>query len=317
MSKQILPNELAEIVTGLLVAPDVLGELDSPEKHQSFMLAVGEVVAEHCGGHVRGVNDPDMDDIYLAEPISVPTFSVEPDDRLPSVANNVWAYYDLFVWDPEDVEGLEVGTPMTLEAIEQVRSRLQTALVRSATSEDNSFLKSLEWFQEVLFQGYQKEKLSSPGSFLDAMDELEIYIGRAKLVASRALLSDRLPGIQSIVWRGESEYSADESPVIDLHQVEFHGADGLIFTMGGIDEVDLDDDFQADYLADLLGMPASWRGDEDDTREAVIGCADDLEGVLDGVYEAAHRLIVDDGEPNGWLCIDSPSQWPFAQVAGK
>ena len=37
MTKQILPNELAEIVTGLLIKPELLGELDSREAHQSFM----------------------------------------------------------------------------------------------------------------------------------------------------------------------------------------------------------------------------------------------------------------------------------------
>ncbi len=50
MSKQILPHEIAEIVTGLLVKPELLGELDSPERHQAFMLDIGRVVAEHCGG---------------------------------------------------------------------------------------------------------------------------------------------------------------------------------------------------------------------------------------------------------------------------
>ncbi|WP_163535577.1 hypothetical protein [Klebsiella pneumoniae] len=38
MTKQILPNELAEIVTGLLIKPELLGELDSREAHQAFML---------------------------------------------------------------------------------------------------------------------------------------------------------------------------------------------------------------------------------------------------------------------------------------
>lgn len=53
MSKQIFPHELAEIVTGLLVKPELLGELDSPQKHQAFMLDIGRVVAEHCGGEAN------------------------------------------------------------------------------------------------------------------------------------------------------------------------------------------------------------------------------------------------------------------------
>lgn len=46
MTKQILPNELAEIVTGLLIKPELLGELDSREAHQAFMLDIGRVIAE-------------------------------------------------------------------------------------------------------------------------------------------------------------------------------------------------------------------------------------------------------------------------------
>ncbi|BAS43780.1 hypothetical protein KOJKO3_p1.142 (plasmid) [Klebsiella oxytoca] len=46
MTKQILPNELAEIVTGLLIKPELLGELDSREAHQAFMLDIGRGFVE-------------------------------------------------------------------------------------------------------------------------------------------------------------------------------------------------------------------------------------------------------------------------------
>ena len=60
MTKQILPNELAEIVTGLLIKPELLGELDSREAHQAFMLDIGRVIADHCGGRVNGITDGDV-----------------------------------------------------------------------------------------------------------------------------------------------------------------------------------------------------------------------------------------------------------------
>lgn len=50
MTKQILPAELAEIVTALLVKPELLGELDTRVAHQEFMKAIGCVVADFCGG---------------------------------------------------------------------------------------------------------------------------------------------------------------------------------------------------------------------------------------------------------------------------
>ena len=55
MSKLVSPRELTEIITGLLLKPELLGELDSPEKYQMFMADLGRVVAEHCGGQVNRV----------------------------------------------------------------------------------------------------------------------------------------------------------------------------------------------------------------------------------------------------------------------
>lgn len=67
MTKQILPNELAEIVTGLLIKPELLGELDSREAHQAFMLDIGRVIADHCGGRVNGITDGDVAKPYLSD----------------------------------------------------------------------------------------------------------------------------------------------------------------------------------------------------------------------------------------------------------
>lgn len=84
MTKQILPNELAEIVTGLLIKPELLGELDSREAHQAFMLDIGRVIADHCGGRVNGITDGDVAKPYLSDIECTPTLHIEPDDRLPS-----------------------------------------------------------------------------------------------------------------------------------------------------------------------------------------------------------------------------------------
>ncbi|MES1794666.1 hypothetical protein ABUU53_24435 [Escherichia coli] len=46
MYKLVSPRELTEIITGLLLKPELLGELDSPEKHRMFMADLGRVVAE-------------------------------------------------------------------------------------------------------------------------------------------------------------------------------------------------------------------------------------------------------------------------------
>lgn len=115
MTKQILPAELAEIVTALLVKPELLGELDTRVAHQEFMKAIGCVVADFCGGIVNGVTDGDISSPYLSDVYSTPCLHIEADDRLPSLEQNVWANYHIEGWKEADV--LEaVSVPATVKS---------------------------------------------------------------------------------------------------------------------------------------------------------------------------------------------------------
>ena len=111
MYKLVSPRELTEIITGLLLKPELLGELDSPEKHRMFMADLGRVVAEHCGGLVNSVVLPGAEVTvpdglplngqpvrYLGIKESIPHLLVEPDASLPSLAKNVWMYADPEGW---------------------------------------------------------------------------------------------------------------------------------------------------------------------------------------------------------------------------
>jgi hypothetical protein len=130
MSKQVLPHELAELITGLLIDPTLLGELDSPEKHQAFMLDIGRVIADHCGGKANWINPGDTLDNYLSNEYSSPYLSVSPDESLPSLQNNVWALYDPEGWDDgNELPEIATGSPLSEEAIETTRSHLRKLLV--------------------------------------------------------------------------------------------------------------------------------------------------------------------------------------------
>jgi hypothetical protein len=139
MSKQLLPNELAELVAGLLVKPSLLGELDSPEKHQAFMLDIGRVVAEHCGGEANWVNEGDTQENYLADQYSSPYLSVSPDESLPTLNSNVWAYFDTEGWEDEGHDlSIETGEPLSSSHITNVRTALQGLLSNKALADGQS-----------------------------------------------------------------------------------------------------------------------------------------------------------------------------------
>lgn len=105
MSKQILPSELAAIVSNLLMHPEQHGELDTADKHHRFIEAIGNVVADFCGGIINGVNPPigAADDSEDGQPM----LSVSPDERLPSIENNIWSACDPDGWDGEIAEAAE------------------------------------------------------------------------------------------------------------------------------------------------------------------------------------------------------------------
>lgn len=138
MSKQILPAELAELVCGLLLNPNILGELDSPERHQAFMLDIGRVIADHCGGHVNGINGPDWEEGYLQEEPSSPMLSVSPNDRLPSISNCIWSYFDPDGWEDEEIDGIETGEPLCPAEVSKIRSQLQGLLSNNGLANNST-----------------------------------------------------------------------------------------------------------------------------------------------------------------------------------
>lgn len=122
MSKHITAQELSEIVTGLLLSPDSLGELMEADQYRSFMLGIGEVVANHCGGHANGVGKP--------QGMKEDMLSISPNDSLPSLNSSVWSAYDPGGWSENDTRdlGLHPGEPLSQAEAAKRRSAGQNAL---------------------------------------------------------------------------------------------------------------------------------------------------------------------------------------------
>lgn len=106
------PIELATIITALLVKPELLIELDSPEKHCALMEDLGRIVAEHCGGNVTEIALPETDGTaadgalldgqsvrYLEAKEISQYLIVHPDDSLPLLKQNVWMHADPDGWE--------------------------------------------------------------------------------------------------------------------------------------------------------------------------------------------------------------------------
>lgn len=147
MSKQIKPSELAEVVVGLLVRPDLLGELDSPQAHEQFIEAVGRVVADFCGGEINTVSPADrpLDANPESIGIETPYLSVWPNDSMPSLEECVWALHDGEGWeDHTSAEfGLSEGTPKSTADVNHIRGRLQGLLIEAANAEKVHFSRIL------------------------------------------------------------------------------------------------------------------------------------------------------------------------------
>lgn len=141
MAKQILVNEISEIVTGLLCQPSLFGELDSKSKHLAFCRDVAQVIANHCGGEIGSVQGDTPH-----EPIMI---SVKPSGDLPSLLGSVWSMYDPDGWDNHEADSheIELGTPITEHDMEHKRDVLQRILM----SEANSELRSMREETEIKF----------------------------------------------------------------------------------------------------------------------------------------------------------------------
>jgi hypothetical protein len=83
MSKQVNPQQLAEIVTKLLTGDS--GEVDSHESFSGFMTGIAKVVCEYCGGEVVTEAAP-LDDVWY-----VP---IRGNECLPDAFGGIWRECD-------------------------------------------------------------------------------------------------------------------------------------------------------------------------------------------------------------------------------
>ncbi|EBG2148424.1 hypothetical protein FIP36_16905 [Salmonella enterica] len=148
MAKYLTPNELGEIVCGLLVKPSLFGELKTPELHKAFIEELGQLVTKHCGGQIESVIMPYTGDAdghyvepveYMTAPESIPYLVVKPDNDMPSLINNVWRFMAPDGW-LDEIKKLKEESPCDLPThteCSEVRYALQRLLIPSNLSRFN------------------------------------------------------------------------------------------------------------------------------------------------------------------------------------
>lgn len=122
MPKKITAPDLAEIVTGLLLKPEMMNALETPNAQENFMRDIGRVVAEYCGGEIETIDSGITSPVHLV---------VVQNERLPSLQNNVWSYHDIDGWKDEAIDGVKMGEPVTLDDSKSARRELQAALINA------------------------------------------------------------------------------------------------------------------------------------------------------------------------------------------
>ncbi|MEL0637658.1 hypothetical protein V6259_12895 [Marinomonas sp. TI.3.20] len=133
MGKKITTNELSEIVTALLIHPELLGQFDQLKHQKSFMLEIAETVSRHCGGSIGGISDEDGESLMV---------SVDPNEGIESLNRNVWCLHDRDGWSEEDCSELtdvEAGEVLSEKQVQLVRQRIQHSLIKLSDEVDFDF----------------------------------------------------------------------------------------------------------------------------------------------------------------------------------
>lgn len=94
VSAEVHENELAPLITALLLRPELFGELDTLETYESFLRDIAQVVCDYCGGEVVGVATAaavvSADASKGSRGANCSSVLIGANDSLPSLEDNVW-----------------------------------------------------------------------------------------------------------------------------------------------------------------------------------------------------------------------------------
>lgn len=178
MSKQILPHELAEIVTGLLLNSEKMGCLDEYYQYSSFFEDIAQVVVNHCGGILNGVSGPGYvgpDSPFLSCEESSPMASISYcPDSIGDPNTCVWAPYDTEGWEDETGSD-ESNYELTAQWIDRrsssvgllVKKVIESNLVVEGTFITRDWMEIDGEVEQGFYSPYQVNFLIGKQSYID------------------------------------------------------------------------------------------------------------------------------------------------------
>ena len=99
----LTPEELATIVTDLLVDPGSVGELEDAKTYERFLEQIAQAVCDNCGGTVTFISPPDFDrsdvaakDQTLYADATSYMVHVHGNDNLPDPETNIWRHHGFY-----------------------------------------------------------------------------------------------------------------------------------------------------------------------------------------------------------------------------
>jgi hypothetical protein len=198
MPKFITPLEISEIVTGLLVKPDLFNELSDQATWEQFFSEITETVARYCGGEVIGLADarnPSEGQQVAA--------AVLPTDKLRNGSDCVWAAYDE-PWTPDELNAawLEPGQPLTKEDANAKRMAVRSLNLSSTQ------VSLQDWDTSLTDPAQYNVKITTADNII--MDVASPNDSEKQVFTVLFEVSKGVPAIH--LYQGE-----DESPALHIH----------------------------------------------------------------------------------------------------
>ncbi|WP_199438507.1 hypothetical protein [Vibrio owensii] len=185
MAKIITPPELSEVVTLLLNAPHLLGELDELGRFNTFFEDIATTVTNYCGGQVGFVDTQEQEFI---------TLSIRYDESMPCPKVNVFQLHDALGFEDEIISA-ELETDSDTELSQQrIAAHLAPVVSKAVYEEQNNIVTATKPEHYILLSKSDIAELNANKKAIGALPTERVAIRKLLMIAMNYLNhEDHLP----------------------------------------------------------------------------------------------------------------------------